>query len=104
MAAQVVTAESETGSVTLSGTASTATQFRIHTIGTFDIYSTSALELDRVSADAATNGAVVGWPVPASQGYTIHIAKIPSAGYAIVTIWSATASAVVIWHKHGPAR
>jgi len=85
------------GSNTLSSTAYETRLIEVHKTGALNLYSTSALIInkDDATADETDNTAVLGWEIPASQGYTVYITSIPSGGIAKVNVWSATTSAVV---------
>ena len=106
MAAVSVKTNPDVGRKTLSGTANKTSRFNCYTSGVLRVYSTSAFEVgfDSTVADDTAVSADTGWLVPASQGYDIYIAKIPTGGLQAVNIWSATASAIIIWNMTAEKR
>lgn len=80
--------------ITLSGTAYTVQEVRVHGSGFVDVYAGSADVLyDRVSDDGDDNTSVEGRTIPAGQRLRLQIRPESGDHYMKLALWSATASA-----------
>jgi len=97
MAALTITDVPKVDTTTLETTAYYARTILVEQAGVLSLYSTAALQYnydDTVSEDDDMT-AVVGFPVPASQGREIQITSLDANGVRQVNVWSAVTEAVV---------
>lgn len=99
MAVINILSHSEQGDTTLSGTANTAQEYRVHVADRVSIYSSSALELWYDEDDGDSVSAGEGLAIPADTWWTIPVdrRRVILDGYFKFALSSATTSATVDW-------
>lgn len=99
MAAVNILTHSEQGTTTLSGTANTAQEFRVHVADYVSIQSADAIELWYDEADGASVTEGNGHSIKADTPYVVPVdrRRLSLDGYFSFQVSSATASAEIEW-------